>query len=119
MQDKIPEEIRLNQDKDVLMLVYAGEVYELKVEYLRVLSPSAEVRGHGAGQSKLQTGKRGVTIRALSAVGNYALKINFSDGHDTGLYDWDYLYQLSTQQQHNWADYMQQLQLAGASREPS
>lgn len=118
MQDKIPEEIRLNRNKDVLILVYADKICELTAEYLRVLSPSAEVRGHGAGQSKLQTGKRYVTITALAAVGNYALKIEFSDGHDTGLYDWDYLYQLSVQQQQYWAEYMQQLQLAGASREP-
>ncbi|WP_239364337.1 MULTISPECIES: DUF971 domain-containing protein [Snodgrassella] len=118
MQDRVPAEIRLSQNRQVLRLVYASQTYELAAEYLRVFSPSAEVRGHGAGQEVLQTGKRNVTIAGLSQVGNYALRIAFSDGHDTGLYDWDYLYDLAMRQAEHWAGYEQQLLLAGASREP-
>lgn len=119
MQNPIPEEIRLKASKNALYLRYDTIAYTLPAEYLRVFSPSAEVRGHGAGQEILQVGKRNVTITALEPTGNYALKITFSDGHDSGLYDWDYLYDLATQQQAHWADYEQQLQLTGASREPN
>lgn len=117
MQNPIPEEIHLSGDKSTLQLCYGKITYTLPAEYLRVFSPSAEVRGHGAGQEVLQTGKRGVTITGLEPTGNYALKISFSDGHDSGLYDWDYLYDLATTQQARWADYIRQLQLAGASRD--
>ncbi|MDF7676410.1 DUF971 domain-containing protein [Neisseriaceae bacterium ESL0693] len=118
MQYPMPDEIRLNTDKTGLKLVYADQVYLLSAEYLRVFSPSAEVRGHGVGQEVLQTGKRAVLITGLAPMGNYAVKISFSDGHDSGLYDWDYLYDLALQRKARWADYERQLQLAGASREP-
>lgn len=118
MQDMVPAEIRLSQNRQRLRLVYGAKTYELEAEFLRVFSPSAEVRGHAAGQEVLQTGKRDVTITALSQVGNYALRIAFSDGHDTGLYDWDYLYDLAVRQAELWAGYEKQLHLAGASRDP-
>lgn len=117
MHSPIPEEIHLPAGKNALSLRYNKTVYTLPAEYLRVFSPSAEVRGHGAGQEVLQTGKRNVTITSLEPIGNYALRITFSDGHDSGLYDWDYLYDLATQQQAHWADYERELQLAGASRD--
>lgn len=119
MQEKVPTEIRLCQNRQVLRLDYTGQTFELMAEYLRVYSPSAEVRGHGAGQEVLQTGKRYVTIAGLQQVGNYALRIAFSDGHDTGLYDWAHLYDLAIHQSELWAAYEQKLLLAGASREPT
>ena len=85
---QVPQEIRINKTRDTLTLVYPNHEHALPAEFLRVYSPSAEVRGHGVGQETLQTGKRGVLITDLEAVGNYALKITFSDGHDSGLYDW-------------------------------
>ena len=91
----------------------------LPAEYLRVYSPSAEVRGHGPGQDVLQTGKAEVSITDLEPVGQYALKITFSDGHDSGLYDWDYLYRLAHNQDALWQDYLDRLEKAGASRTPS
>ena len=118
MQYAIPQEIRLNPNRDTLTLVYDAAEFALPAEYLRVLSPSAEVRGHGKGQEKLQTGKRDVLIDDLQATGNYALKIVFSDGHDSGLYDWDYLYVLAHDYQSLWQAYLAKLQAAGASREP-
>lgn len=119
MHYPMPDEIRLNTDKNGLKLVYAEQTYLLPAEYLRVFSPSAEVRGHGVGQEILQTGKRHVLITGLAPMGNYALKISFSDGHNSGLYDWDYLYDLATQYHARWTDYERQLQLVGASREPA
>ncbi|PXX48071.1 MULTISPECIES: gamma-butyrobetaine hydroxylase-like domain-containing protein [Aquitalea] len=94
-----------------------GACFQLPAEYLRVYSPSAEVRGHGAGQEVLQVGKRHVGITALEPVGHYALKITFDDGHDSGLYSWTYLYELGAQQQAYWQDYLNRLAAAGASRE--
>lgn len=94
-----------------------GKRYKLSCEYLRVSSPSAEVRGHGAGQELLQTGKRDVSITAVEPVGNYAVKLVFSDGHDTGLYSWDYLYALGADHDRLWNDYLQRLEKAGASRD--
>jgi DUF971 family protein len=94
-----------------------GARFQLPAEYLRVYSPSAEVRGHGAGQEVLQVGKRQVGISALEPVGHYALKITFDDGHDSGLYSWSYLYELGTQHTANWQDYLNRLAAAGASRE--
>lgn len=117
MHYPLPDEIRLAGDKKALKLVYGERQYELSAEYLRVFSPSAEVRGHGIGQEKLQTGKRGVLIDALTPAGNYALKLTFSDGHDSGLYDWDYLYELAMQYEARWLDYEKQLLLAGKSRD--
>lgn len=113
----IPEEIRLNPEKNTLTLRYADQEFALSAEYLRVYSPSAEVRGHGVGQEVLQTGKRFVQITDLAMTGNYALKIAFSDGHDSGLYDWDYLYRLGENHAANWQNYLHQLDAAGANRD--
>jgi DUF971 family protein len=102
-----------------LELVYADDLrFALPCEYLRVFSPSAEVRGHGPGQEVLQVGKINVAIKEIKPVGNYALQLVFDDGHDTGIYSWDYLYQLGSQQQQRWQHYLEQLDAAGASRDP-
>jgi DUF971 family protein len=93
-----------------------GALFELPFEYLRVFSPSAEVRGHGPGQEVLQVGKQAVQITELESVGNYAVQPHFSDGHVTGIYSWDYLYALGAEQEKNWQDYLQRLEQAGASR---
>ncbi|MBA5637427.1 DUF971 domain-containing protein [Duganella sp. LX20W] len=99
-----------------------GASFTIPFELLRVYSPSAEVRGHGAGQEVLQVGKREVGIAALDPVGNYAVQPTFTDGHNTGLYSWDYLYKLGRDQQQLWADYLARLQAAGfegdSGREP-
>lgn len=94
-----------------------GSAFRLPFELLRVYSPSAEVRGHGAGQEVLQTGKRDVTITALDPVGNYAVKPVFSDGHDSGLYSWDYLHWLGSNQERLWQEYLTRLEATGASRD--
>ena len=96
MSHQPPQQIRLQADRQGLVLVYPDAEYTLPAEYLRVYSPSAEVRGHGHGQAKLQTGKAGISITDLQPAGNYALKITFSDGHDSGLYSWGYLYELAS-----------------------
>lgn len=115
----IPQNIELHQRTKTLELIYAdGERHSLSCEYLRVYSPSAEVRGHGPGQEVLQTGKINVTINAIQPMGNYALQLIFSDGHDSGIYSWDYLYQLATQHDTRWQDYLDRLHEAGASRDP-
>lgn len=114
----IPESIVLHQQSCVLELVYPQDKrYKLSFEFLRVHSPSAEVQGHGPGQQILQVGKKQVRINAIEPVGNYALKLVFSDGHDSGLYSWDLLYRFSQQYEVMWADYLQALQAAGASRD--
>ena len=115
MKHDMPEEIRLQQGRAALTLVYGGAAQSLPAEFLRVYSPSAEVRGHAPGQETLQTGKAGVTIAGLEPVGQYALKIIFSDGHDSGLYDWDYLYNLAHGYDTMWADYLCKIEAAGAS----
>ena len=114
----VPIDIKLHKQSKTLELVYATEQFTLTCEYLRVYSPSAEVRGHGAGQEVLQTGKINVAIDAISAVGNYALQLLFSDGHDSGIYSWDYLYQLCSHKEAWWQDYMDRLNNAGAVRDP-
>ncbi|MDO4641819.1 MAG: DUF971 domain-containing protein [Neisseria sp.] len=119
MKHPLPEEIRLQKGKNALILVYGNETQILPAEYLRVYSPSAEVRGHSPGQEVLQTGKINVTISGLEPVGQYALKITFSDGHNSGLYDWDYLYQLAHEYDTMWADYLRRMAAANASRIPS
>ncbi|HEY7776565.1 MAG TPA: DUF971 domain-containing protein [Kineobactrum sp.] len=114
-----PQGIHLHRTSRELELTYAGgQSYRLSCEYLRVYSPSAEVKGHGPGQEVLQTGKQQVTITAIKPVGHYALQLVFDDGHDTGLYSWDYLYQLCREQVAWWADYLERMQAAGASRDP-
>ena len=114
-----PSAVNLHARSRQLELTYGdGETFSLSCEYLRVYSPSAEVRGHGAGQEELQTGKTGVSITAIKPVGHYALQLVFDDGHDTGLYSWDYLYELCTQQETRWQDYLSRLDKAGKSRDP-
>lgn len=93
-----------------------GRTFRLPYEYLRVYSPSAEVRGHGPGQEVLQIGKRDVDIRSLEPVGSYAVQPTFSDGHATGIYSWDYLYELGIEQEDNWATYLRRLAAAGKTR---
>jgi len=114
-----PTEIRLRKKSRLLAVAYDnGQAFDLPFEYLRVHSPSAEVRGHGPGQDVLQTGKENVQITALEPVGHYALKIVFDDGHDTGLYTWSYLYELGTEQQARWRAYLDRLTAAGYARQP-
>lgn len=116
----IPTEIKLHQGSRVMELSFDdGAHFELPYEFLRVFSPSAEVRGHGPGQEVLQVGKRDVRIAQVEAVGNYAIKPLFSDGHDSGLYSWDYLYMLGSRRDELWADYLRRLDAAGASRDPA
>ena len=118
-QGPVPTAIRLRTRSRELELSYAsGESYRLSCEYLRVFSPSAEVRGHGAGQEVLQTGKIDVNITAVKPVGNYAVQLVFDDGHDTGLYSWEYLYQLCSEREERWQNYLDRLAAAGASRDP-
>ncbi|QJR16817.1 gamma-butyrobetaine hydroxylase-like domain-containing protein [Usitatibacter palustris] len=113
-----PTEITLHQQSRRLDIAFDdGQRFELPCEYLRVFSPSAEVRGHGPGQEVLQTGQRNVEISAIEPVGVYAVKLVFSDGHDTGLYSWDYLYDLGARQVSNWKSYLARLDQAGASRD--
>jgi len=115
--DQVPSDIRLHTKSKRLELEYqGGECYSLDCEYLRVYSPSAEVRGHG--QEVLQTGKLNVNITAIKPVGNYALQLVFDDGHDTGYYSWPYLYELCTMQEAWWQDYLDRMSAAGASRDP-
>lgn len=115
----IPSAIELHQQSKILELSYAnGENYHLSCEFLRVHSPSAEVQGHSPEQKVLQVGKINVSIDSIEAVGNYAIQIFFSDGHDSGLFSWSYLYQLCIQQESLWQDYLKQLQAAGADRDP-
>jgi len=116
----VPVEIRLHQASRSLEVAYAdGDRYQLPCEYLRVYSPSAEVRGHGPGQEVLQTGKRMVGISAIEPVGNYALQFTFTDGHDSGIYSWSYLHELCIEQERLWEAYLAQITAAGASREPA
>ena len=113
-----PTEIKLHQKSRLMELTYAdGRRFELSYEFLRVHSPSAEVRGHGAGQEVLQSGKKGVDIVAVEPVGSYAIQPRFSDGHDTGIYSWDYLYELGENRDRMWAEYLQRIAAAGASRD--
>lgn len=114
----VPTEIKLHQKSKVMEIAFSdGARFRLPYEFLRVHSPSAMVRGHGPGQEVLQTGKREVVIESLEPVGSYAIKPVFSDGHDTGLYSWDLLYDLGTRQDALWQDYLDRLTAAGASRE--
>jgi len=116
---RAPASIKLHRKSRVLKVGYAdGTRYELPCEYLRVFSPSAEVRGHGPGQEVLQVGKSEVNISAIDPVGMYGVKFVFTDGHDTGIYSWDYLYELGEKQDGNWKVYLARLQAAGKSREP-
>jgi DUF971 family protein len=114
-----PTEITLHQQSRVLEVAFDdGKQFRLPCEYLRVYSPSAEVRGHGPGQEVLQVGKRDVNIGAVEPVGMYAVKLAFTDGHDTGIFSWEYLYELGVKQDANWKSYLARLAQAGKSRDP-
>ena len=114
----VPTNITLHQKSRVMEIAFDdGRTFRLPYEYLRVYSPSAEVRGHGPGQEVLQTGKQSVEIRSMEAVGSYAVQPQFSDGHATGIYSWDYLYELGQNQDKLWKEYLEKLKAAGASRE--
>ena len=113
-----PTEIKLHQKSRVLEIAFAdGKRFSLPFEFLRVYSPSAEVRGHGPGQEVLQVGKQNVDITAIEPVGSYAVQLVFSDGHDSGLYSWDTLYDMGANQDTMWKHYLERMQAAGASRE--
>ena len=117
MSERTPTDITLHQKSRVMEIVFAdGRTFRLPYEFLRVYSPSAEVRGHGPGQEVLQVGKRNVEIRALEPVGSYAVQPQFSDGHSTGIYSWEYLYELGENQEKLWAEYLAKLSASGASR---
>jgi DUF971 family protein len=114
-----PVEILLHTKSRTLTVAFDdGSRFDLPFEFLRVLSPSADVAGHGPGEEKLQVGKRNVTIVSAEPVGNYALRIAFSDGHDTGLYSWEYLAEIGMNREELWREYLGKLAAAGASREP-
>lgn len=114
-----PTEITLHKQSRVLDVAFDdGARFALPCEYLRVFSPSAEVRGHGPGQEVLQVGKKEVGIEAIEPVGVYAVKLVFSDGHDTGIYSWEYLHELGVKRESNWNTYLARLAQAGKSREP-
>lgn len=114
----MPSDIRIRRQSRVLQLTYAdGEIVEIPFELLRVYSPSAEVRGHGMGPGTLQTGKRDVLITSADIVGNYALKLSFSDGHDSGLFTWSYLLEIGKNQEGYWQDYLARLESEGGSRD--
>ncbi|NTV09540.1 MAG: DUF971 domain-containing protein [Zoogloea sp.] len=116
----IPTDITLRQASRVMALRFDdGAEFELSYEFLRVYSPSAEVRGHGVGQEVLQLGKRDVDIMRIEPVGNYAIRPVFSDGHDSGLYSWDYLYLLGKNRDALWDNYLQRLAAEGGSRDPA
>ena len=113
-----PTEVKLHQSSRVLEIAFDdGARFHLPYEYLRVYSPSAEVRGHGPGQETLQIGKREVAIKSVEPVGHYALRPTFSDGHDTGIYSWDYLHDLGVKRDSNWNAYLARLAQAGKSRD--
>jgi DUF971 family protein len=117
-QEPLVSELRLNPHKSELAVTFAdGVACRLSAEFLRVVSPSAEVQGHSPSERKLVPGKRNVTIRAIEPVGNYAVRLVFSDGHNTGLYSWRYLYELTRRKDDLWNGYLQELAAAGASRD--
>lgn len=115
----VPTEIKLHQLSRQLEIAFNnGTRFELPYEFLRVYSPSAEVRGHGPGQEVLQVGKKDIAIKGIEPVGSYAVTLTFSDGHDTGIYSWDYLYELGANYVALWGRYVNRMEAAGASREP-
>ena len=113
-----PQAITVHELSRVLEVKFSdGATFRLPFELMRVYSPSAEVQGHGPGQEVLQTGKRNVGLAGLEPVGNYAVKPVFSDGHESGIFSWDYLYELGATQDQLWADYLARLDAAGADRD--
>lgn len=118
MGNMIPTEIKLKRDSRVLEVTFEdGARFELPCEYLRVFSPSAEVRGHAGGEGRLVAGKRDVSIDRIEPMGNYAVRLHFDDGHHTGIYGWSYLRELGENRETNWARYLERLQAAGMTRE--
>ena len=118
--ERTPTDIRLHRRTRILEVRFDdGRRFELTAEYLRVYSPSAEVRGHGPGQQMLQLGKENVAITAVEPIGQYAIKLRFDDGHSTGLYSWDLLYDLGTNKEHYWQAYLEALARAGHPRNPT
>ena len=113
-----PDEIKVHKQSATLELIYGDSSHILSAEYLRVFSPSAEVQGHSPDQAVLQEGKKHVSFRDIQPQGNYAIRITFSDGHDSGIYSWAYLKSLADNVEENWSDYLARLEAAGASREP-
>lgn len=115
-----PTDIKLLQKSNILEVTFSdGMNFKLPCEFLRVYSPSAEVRGHGHGQEVLQVGKKEVGIASIEPVGSYAVQFTFTDGHDSGIYSWDYLYEIGRNYLSLWDSYLQRLEEAGASREPA
>ena len=113
-----PIEIKLHQKSRILDIAFSdGTTFQFPCEFLRVYSPSAEVSGHGPGQEVLQTGKKMINIRKIEPIGNYAIQLSFTDGHNTGLYSWDLLYDYGLNQDKMWQRYLQRMEEAGASRE--
>lgn len=119
VSSRVPVNIKLHRKSGLLALFYSGGNHlTLTAEFLRVYSPSAEVRGHGAGRGVLQVGKKNVQCIGVEAIGNYAIKLIFDDGHDSGIYTWDYLYDLGTHHAVYWQDYLDRLSQANAARDP-
>lgn len=115
----LPSKVKLHRGSNTLELEYKdGRKFQLAAEYLRVFSPSAEVRGHGVGQEVLQWGKKNVVLTSVKPAGKYAVKLVFSDGHDSGLYSWQYLLELAEKAADNWQDYLDRLTAAGLDRDP-
>ena len=113
-----PHDITVHSQSRILEVSFSdGATFRIPFELMRVYSPSAEVKGHGEGQETLQSGKREVDLLALELVGNYAVQPRFSDGHESGIFSWDYLYFLGSQQEQLWKDYAQRLQAAGVDRD--
>ena len=120
MQNNTPTEVKLRKQSNTLELTYSdGNHIEFSSEFLRVHSPSAEVRGHRKGQEVIQTGKRNVKLKTVAPVGNYALKLEFDDGHNTGIFTWDYLMSLGLNKKTLWDDYLLKLEKIGKTRDPA
>jgi len=117
MEKHYPKNIELRKKSRRLIVTFdTEEIFDFSAEFLRVYSPSADVKGHSPGQSVLQVGKEDATIEDVEPIGNYAVRLIFGDGHDTGLYTWDYLYEMGVQKKEYWGNYIEALQLAGHVR---
>lgn len=114
-----PRRLNYHRKSRILEVDFGDSAVSLPAELLRVYSPSAEVRGHSPDERRLQTGKKYVAITGIEAVGNYAVRLTFDDGHDSGIYAWDFLHELGTRQEHFWQDYLNELKAANASRLPA
>lgn len=114
-----PTDITYHSRSKTLELTFGQKVFNLTAELLRVYSPSAEVRGHSPDERQLQTGKKHVCVKAIEPVGNYAIRIHFDDGHDSGIYAWDYLHDLGENRERYWRDYVSEIEAANASRLPT